>query len=1569
LDTTNFEPLLAAALRLADADPGALLYSWADDRGRIVEQVTRREALARAARVAEDLRASGRYQPGDRVLLVYPPGLAFVWALLGAMAAGLVPVPVYPPHPAKGAEDIERLARIAADAGCRAALTDRSFRWVVRWLQVKGLLLGTRMPPLDWVVTGAAQSSHPLLPVRREPGDVAVLQYTSGSTGDPRGVAITWANLDHQLRLTRESLGLTAASRSMAWVPQYHDLGLISGILSAASGNGSLLLASPFAFLRRPALWFDLITEIRATHTAAPNFAYGLLLRRSTPEERARWRLDSLEIVMSAAEPIDAGLMARFLDEMAPHGLRPGAFCPAYGLAEHTVGVSMNGRARVDCDRDALEREAVVRPARPDRTRATLVGCGAPARGVAVKIVNPEGHEPVPAGHVGEIWVRSGSVAAGYHGRAEETRATFGARLAGGDGPWLRTGDLGCLCEGEIVVTGRLKDLIICGGRNLYPQDLEATVMAAHASVRPGCVAAFALTGRDTDAVGMVVEVREGADVGAVVAAVRQAVRHHHGIGIASLTLGRPGLVKKTTSGKLRRRATAAALADGSLARSPAWIVAFHEEPEGAEAAVDGADDALARAVREIRALPAERRHDAMVAALCAAAAALSGREALAPDRSFQEQGLESLAAVELVARLESALGMRLAVEQLAVHPTPQRLARFLLDGLGLAYEAPATATGAGVEAAPWPVWRRPTPAGSRVAIVGAGVAGLVAAHELARLGYRDVTLFEAEDAPGGKVRSVTVDGVTCELGGTFFSEASQLLLGLAQELDLPFSPAFGVSVLATEAGDAQPDAPTVTDRWLDRIFAAAGGPVAEAWTAGFGYRDPALAQPMRSWLEAHGVDAIPFDISMLWTAYGYGYFDEEVPAHLLVEYQRHARHRSRTPVRIDGGNQRLWRALAERLTGAGMTIHYATPVTRLEPSEGGVVVTAGGAGERFDEVVLACEPAVAARMLPAGDALGARLARFRTLPYLVHIARVTGMRPGVAAVTAERGFARAHSGSVLGLIRQDATSDLVSVSQYAVDAQGAPLPDDVLAATLAADLAAMGLGLVEVRATKLWSFFPAVRPEHAGTWLELQALQGDRGLWIAGGAVSFEAMEHTARHARALMRLGFGPGPATRDALLAEPPPSTVVAAGPPVPAPLGTQWALELLESGASTHNTHVGAVALLEGIADPARVQEAVAHLDATLDGLRVGFRRDPGGPLAFLRDTPPPAPELRDLGALEAPEAALRAWARQAFTEPFRPDDARLYRVGIARLGGDRLGLWLVAHHAIVDADGFGALSLQLARTLAQGCPARVPSDRPSVLDEALSAELARAPHLAAALAFWEARLATLASQARHDTRTAGPMIERVLPLDRSVARRLQLAAQRQGWPMVTFLAAAAGRVAAARSGGADRCLGLVTAHRSGDLVGPKPSRLVILPLGLEGLPDAELGYLTGCRGRLDDVVQNLVDGPALLELQREAGLEASPWAWTVNHFELPSRWPVGAGAMRLEPLTSGITRRPLELATMVDPATGAMSLRLHARAADLDEAALDDVARALLEELERLAAPALLWQLPGIGLCG
>jgi acyl-CoA synthetase (AMP-forming)/AMP-acid ligase II/acyl carrier protein len=1552
----SFVPFFEVARAVAAERPDELLYAWADDRGEIVERVSRRVAMARVAAIAEDLRR--RFKPGERVLLVYPPGLAFAWALLGCMAAGLVAVPAYPPNPAKGTEDIERLVRIARDAQCRLALTDRSFRWVVRWLEVKGLLLGTRMPDLAWTVTGSAESRAPLVVAPVEADDVAVLQYTSGSTGDPRGVAITYGNLDHQLSLNRSHLGMHAGSRFVAWVPQYHDLGLISGILSTAWGNGSLTLTSPVTFLRRPSVWFDLATEVRATHTAAPNFAFGLVLRRSTKEERARWRLDALELVMSAAEPIDPALMARFFDEMAPTGLRPETFCPAYGLAEHTVGVTLRGRARVECDRDELERDGVVRPARGKARRATLVGCGAPPAGVDVRIVQPDARVALPVGRVGEIWVRSPSVAAGYHGRPDETAETFHARLEGADGTWLRTGDLGAICEGELVVTGRLKDLIICGGRNLYPQDVELTVAAAHAAVRPGCVAAFAVPGTDTDGLGIAVELRDGAEPASVVAAIQRAVRQHHGLGVDALALGRSGLVHKTTSGKVRRQSTARALLDGSLERSPAFLAIARHEDSGTHD--DAPDDRLVAAIRALPKTPSSERYASMVDALCAAAAEACGRERLAADRSFQEQGLESLAAVEFVARIEGAIGKRLPVEQLALNPTPARLAERLLEMLGLDFEAPRRdARREVIERPPWPVHRRPTPSRSRVAIVGGGVAGLTAAHELARLGYRDVTIFESEPAVGGKVTSVVVDGIPCELGGTFFSEASRLLLDLARELDLSFSPAFGTSQLAREQGLAEPDAPTVTDRWLDRVFEAAGGPVADEWIAGFGHRDPSLAQPMASWLRAHQADRIPFDISMLWTAYGYGYIDDEVPAHLLVEYKRHARHRSRTPVRIDGGNQRLWQTLAARLEERGMRVRTATPVTRVTPTDEGAWVEAAGARERFDEVIFACEPAIAARTLPDDDVLGRRLQRFRTIPYLVHILRVANLPPGVAAITTERGFSRAQSGHVLGLIRQDPSADLVSISQYAIDARGERIPDDELARLLEADLASMGLALVERCATRLWSYFPAVGPEHAGTWLEVQALQGDRGLWVVGGSVSFEAMEHTARHARTLARLGFGEGASTLDDLVAEAPPSTVVGAGPAVPAPLGAQWALDFLTSGRSQHNAHVGAILAIEGC-DEARVRDALGHLEATLEGLRVRYRLVPDGPLAYVSEVSPVDLETRVVEGRDE----LRAWARALLERPFTPDDARLYRAGLASLEGGR-ALVLVSHHAITDADGFGAIVVQLARTLGATSLRREPTERASVLDEALAAELSRAGALPDALSYWQRRLSTM--RGAFDTRTVGPLVSHLAPIDRSVSRRMQLAEGRTGRPIVAFLAAAAARVAKKRAAG--DCLGLVTAHRFGEHFGPRPSRLTILPLSMESLPEDPAGHLLGTLERVEQALEHLVDGPTLGELMREARFEASPWAWTVNHFELPRALRFEGGRMDIELLTSDLTRRPLELATVLDPGSGAMTLRLHARAPDFDATTLAEVAHELHHELATLVEPTTLWKLPGIGILG
>jgi acyl-CoA synthetase (AMP-forming)/AMP-acid ligase II/predicted NAD/FAD-dependent oxidoreductase/acyl carrier protein len=570
----------------AATTPDHPLFQFAGDRGEIEEAWTAAQTRDRAGAVAAHLRSLG-VSPGDRVALVHPPGLPFVAALLGTLRVGAIPVPLAPPDPRDPHRHLPRFRALVENAGARVALTDASFQRARRFAEARDTVVGwvqrdrPRWPTLEWHVVDDLRAPRGPVPTHAaSPDEVAVLQYTSGSTSTPRGVMITHGNLVHQLDCNAEELGIGPSSRAVFWVPHFHDFGLISGILSAVYTGASLTLMSPLTFLRRPDLWLERMSRSRATHTAAPNFAYDLVVRKTTPAQRAQWDLSALTVAMSAAEPVRDEVVRRFCEAFAPSGFRPEAFCPAYGLAEHTVGVSVRGRERLRVDRGALETERRLRPADPSSPRSlVLVGCGRPSRGVELRIVDPETRRALPEGAVGELWVDSPSKAVGYWGDPEASEATFRARLAADDGrTWLRTGDLGAVVGGEVFLTGRLKELLIVGGRNLYPEDLEASARDAHPDVRPGGVAAFAVERHDQGAerLAVLVERREAptrAEAEAVATAVRRRLLADHQVACETVVVGGPGLVLKTSSGKVRRLACRDALLAGALGADAIAVV------------------------------------------------------------------------------------------------------------------------------------------------------------------------------------------------------------------------------------------------------------------------------------------------------------------------------------------------------------------------------------------------------------------------------------------------------------------------------------------------------------------------------------------------------------------------------------------------------------------------------------------------------------------------------------------------------------------------------------------------------------------------------------------------------------------------------------------------------------------------------------------------------------------------------------------------------------------------------------------------------------------------------------
>ncbi|TWP50898.1 fatty acyl-AMP ligase [Lentzea tibetensis] len=559
--------LLSSFRVLCDREPARPMFTFVDDRGRDEETITVAGLADSAATIAASLRAWG-FQPGDRAVLVYPPGPDFVRALVGCLLAGVVPVPVYPPNPVRLKQDLVGFNGIVESSEPHAVLTNSAYDRARTVGAVTGLFDRSKpsWPRLRWHRTdrcrpaGAPFEWH-------EPSSAdepALLQYTSGSTSAPKGVVITHGNLSQEVRTNATDLGLGDGTRGVFWVPQYHDLGLISVILSTLAGNGHTYVLSPLTFLQHPSVWFDVMSRVKATHTAAPNFAFDLAVRKTTPAQRAEWDLSALRVVMSAAEPIRAATVDAFYTAFGPTGLRRDSFYPAYGLAEHTVSVSMGGKLVLSLDPVALRAGNV----KITENGTRLVGCGRMTKPDGrIRIVDPESLLPCGPDQVGEVWVSSGTKALGYHGLDEETRRAFHARVDGDDTPYLRTGDLGFLHEGELFITGRHKDVIIVNGRNFYPEDIEDAVRDSHPGIRPGGLASFSVSGDDGERLVIFVECNEKKADDELRAEIADAVRRRlyttHQLACDDVLVGRQGLVLKTTSGKVRRRACRQAYVEG----------------------------------------------------------------------------------------------------------------------------------------------------------------------------------------------------------------------------------------------------------------------------------------------------------------------------------------------------------------------------------------------------------------------------------------------------------------------------------------------------------------------------------------------------------------------------------------------------------------------------------------------------------------------------------------------------------------------------------------------------------------------------------------------------------------------------------------------------------------------------------------------------------------------------------------------------------------------------------------------------------------------------------------------
>ncbi|WP_064743862.1 fatty acyl-AMP ligase [Actinomadura oligospora] len=474
----------------------------------------------------------GRLAPGERVMLALPTGPDFVVAYLGCLTAGVVAVPV--PAPDGRREALERVTGIARDAGAALVLTDEPGLEAARaWTDEAGLdgLACLTLAHLD-------EGEEAELGPGPERGDLAVLQYTSGSTGDPKGVMLTHGNILANVEALRVAGGLGPSDRLGGWIPLHHDMGLFALLSNALLIGGTCVLMSPVAFLKRPVEWLRTIDRHGLTGTAAPNFAFDRCTRLVTDEQLAELDLSRLRYMWNGSEPIHAPTMDAFTERFAPCGFRPETMSPGYGLAEATVFVSL---------RTAAPRTRTV-------DGRDVVGCGTVA-GLDARIVDPGTRRALPDGEIGEIWLSGASVGRGYWRRPEESAATFEAAVEGEGGRWLRTGDLGFLTDDEVFVTGRLREILIVHGRNLFPQDLEQAAREAHPALTGLVGAAFQVPAPD-ERVVLLHEVSsraEPADLPGIARAVSRRLATTLGVPAGNVVLVRRGTVRRTTSGKIRR--------------------------------------------------------------------------------------------------------------------------------------------------------------------------------------------------------------------------------------------------------------------------------------------------------------------------------------------------------------------------------------------------------------------------------------------------------------------------------------------------------------------------------------------------------------------------------------------------------------------------------------------------------------------------------------------------------------------------------------------------------------------------------------------------------------------------------------------------------------------------------------------------------------------------------------------------------------------------------------------------------------------------------------------------------
>lgn len=539
----------------ANHQPHKLAYRFLLDGESEEVSITYKELDLKARSIGSTLQAHAKKY--DRAILLLPSGLEFIAAFLGCLYAQVIAIPLPAPHPARVKKSLEATIRIIKDAKPSVALMNSSLLESInsqtsikrRFSKVTLIQIDQQdmiERPDQWVKPETDQEG------------IAFLQYTSGSTLAPRGVMISHGNLISNLNHIEKSFEQTSSSRTVIWLPPYHDMGLIGGILQPLYTGNIVTLLPHLMFLQRPIRWLQAISRFRATTSGGPNFAYDLCLRKIKPNQLEGLDLSSWEVAFNGAEPIHLETLERFSKFFAPCGFRPEAFLTCYGLAEATLLVSGSSKAQLPESKrlmtKGLAKNRVINSSKLENT-VSIVGCGQVSELSTLKIVNPETLISCAPNEIGEIWISGPNVGLGYWNRPLETESTFRAQMCNeSNGTFLRSGDLGFIHNGELFVTGRLKNMVIIDGKNYYPHDIERTVEKSHPAIQPGGCAVFSFEKSGNEFLVVLVEIRRNFILNKteIIQEIRKAISEDYELPIFDIKLSFPGSIPRTTSGKIK---------------------------------------------------------------------------------------------------------------------------------------------------------------------------------------------------------------------------------------------------------------------------------------------------------------------------------------------------------------------------------------------------------------------------------------------------------------------------------------------------------------------------------------------------------------------------------------------------------------------------------------------------------------------------------------------------------------------------------------------------------------------------------------------------------------------------------------------------------------------------------------------------------------------------------------------------------------------------------------------------------------------------------------------------------